>query len=128
MSRAWRPVAPNRGFTLIEVVAALVIFAVGVLMVIRLSSALGTQMTYSGARSTLAVLANESLDSLQATPFDSLDVGTLLDTIVVQGRPYGRLLTVTAVTPMLTRIDVALTPLEGAGPAHALTSYSSAAW
>jgi prepilin-type N-terminal cleavage/methylation domain-containing protein len=128
LTRSWRPPAAARGFTLIEVVAALVIFSVGVLMVIRLSSALGTQMTNAGARSMLVVLANEGLDSLQATPFDSLDAGTTLDTVLVQGRTYARLLTVTAVTPMLSRIDVALTPLDGAGPTHSMTSYSAATW
>jgi prepilin-type N-terminal cleavage/methylation domain-containing protein len=128
LTRSWRPPAAARGFTLIEVVAALVIFSVGVLMVIRLSSALGTQMTNAGARSMLVVLANEGLDSLQATPFDSLDAGTTLDTVLVQGRTYARLLAVTAVTPMLSRIDVSLTPLDGAGPTHSMTSYSAATW
>lgn len=117
-----------RGFTLIEVVAAFVIFSVGVLMVIQLASAVGRQMTYAGVRSTLVVLANESLDSLQALPFDQLNAGVDADTMLVQGTPYARTRTVTAVTPLLARIDVSLTPVEAAGPSHAVTTYSAEIW
>lgn len=118
----------NRGFTLIEVIAALVIFSLGVLMVIQVSSAVGRQMSYAGVRSTLVVLANENLDSLQALPFASLVAGVDADTVLVQGTSYARTRTVTAVTPMLTRIDIALTPVGGTGPSHSVTSYAAASW
>jgi prepilin-type N-terminal cleavage/methylation domain-containing protein len=64
------------GFTLIEVIGALVIFSVGVLMVIQVSGALGTQMRYAGIRSELAVHANQRLDSLHAEAFASVATGT----------------------------------------------------
>lgn len=104
------------------------IFSVGVLMVIQLASALSRQMSYAAARSTLVVLANESLDSLQALPFDQLAPGVDADTVLVQGTAYARTRTVTAVTPLLARIDVALTPVGATGPSHAVTSYSSEVW
>jgi prepilin-type N-terminal cleavage/methylation domain-containing protein len=116
------------GFTLIEVIAALVIFSVGVLMVIRLSGGLGVQMRFAGTRSELVVHANERLDSLEATPFASVVAGTTADTLSVQGIEYECTVTVTSVTAVLKRIDVSLAATGGEGPAHAVTSYLSAVW
>jgi Tfp pilus assembly protein PilV len=117
------------GFTLIEVVGALLIFSVGVLMVIQVSGALGTRMRYAGARSEIVVLANERLDSLAAEPFASLAPGTTTSTIAAEGMTFQRSVTITSVTPLLKRIDVSIVPTAGgSGPSHAVTSYSSAAW
>lgn len=116
------------GFTLIEVVAALVIFSMGVLMVLRLSSASGTRMRYAGVSSALAVLATERLDSLDATPLATLVAGTSADTLVVEGIAYERAVTLTALTPILARVDVVLSPVGGAGPVHQVTSYLSEVW
>lgn len=121
-------VARRRGFTLIEVLGALVIFSVGVLMVMQVGGALSTQMRTAGARSQIVVLAHASLDSIEATPLDSLTVGTVLDTVVVQGWSFQRTMTVTSVTPILSRVDVTVAPSGGGGPSHAVTSYTSAVW
>jgi prepilin-type N-terminal cleavage/methylation domain-containing protein len=106
---------PKGGFTLIEVVGALLIFSVGVLMVIQVSS-------------EIVVLTNERLDSLEAAPLASISAGTVADTVSVRGLSYERLVTVTSITAVLARIDVSIAPVEGAGPSHAVTSYTSAAW
>jgi prepilin-type N-terminal cleavage/methylation domain-containing protein len=119
---------PKGGFTLIEVVGALLIFSVGVLMVIQVSGALGTQMRYAAIRSEIAVLANERLDSLEAAPLAAISAGTVADTVSVRGLTYERLVTVTSITAVLARIDVAIAPVGSAGPSHAVTSYTSAAW
>jgi prepilin-type N-terminal cleavage/methylation domain-containing protein len=119
---------PKGGFTLIEVVGALLIFSVGVLMVIQVSGALGTQMRYAAVRSEIVVLTNERLDSLEAAPLASISAGTVADTVSVRGLSYERLVTVTSITAVLARIDVSIAPVEGAGPSHAVTSYTSAAW
>ncbi|MEX0836819.1 MAG: prepilin-type N-terminal cleavage/methylation domain-containing protein [Gemmatimonadota bacterium] len=116
------------GFTLIEVVAALVIFSVGVLMVIRLSTASTTQMRYAGVSSALALRAAERLDSLEAEPFASLTPGTDADTFVVSGLSYARVVTLTSLTPLLARVEVALTPVDGQGPTLATTSYVAETW
>ncbi len=116
------------GFTLIEVVAALVIFSIGVLMVIRLSTASSTQMRYAGVSSALALRAAERLDSLEAEPFASLSTGTESDTFVVSGLDYERVVTLTRLTPLLARVDVTLTPVDGQGPMLATTSYVSEIW
>ncbi len=117
----------NSGFTLIEVIGALVIFSVGVLMVLQLSGALGTQMSYAGGTSQLAVLANERLDSLEAEPFASLTPGVETDTVTVDGVSYERVVTIASLTPLLARIDVSLTPIAD-GPTYAVTSYASTVW
>jgi Tfp pilus assembly protein PilV len=116
------------GFTLIEVVGALVIFSVGVLMVMQVGGALTTQLRYAGARSEIAVLTSEQLDSISATPFDSISAGTTVDTVNVQGWTYQRSVIVTSITPVLAKIEVALAAIGSGGPSHSVTSYTSAAW
>ena len=116
------------GFTLIEVIGALVIFSVGVLMVLQVSGALGIQMRYAGARSALAVLAAERLDSLGALPLASLTPGTTVDTITAAGLDFETTVVITSVTPVLSKIDVSLVSVSGQGPSHSVTSYASAPW
>ena len=116
------------GFTLIEVIVALVVFSTGVLMVIRLTAALGTQLNHAGATSEIVVLANERLDSLEATPFDSISAGTSADTLSIMGVPYQRVVTITEVTPVLYQIVVAFSPTGDTGPSYSATSYTSATW
>ena len=116
------------GFTLIEVIGALVIFSLGVLMVIQVSGALGTQMRYAGTRSELVVHANERLDSVAAEPFASVSPGTSFDTLTIQGAEYECTLTVAMISPLLKRIDVTLAATSGEGPSHAVTSYLSGSW
>lgn len=118
-------VGSRTGFTLIEVIGALVIFAVGILMIMQVSGALTTQMRYAGIRSEIVALAAERVDSIESAPFDSVDAGTVEDTLTVQGWTYVRTVTVTEVTPVLARIEVGLARAEGRGPSHAVTSYTS---
>lgn len=126
--RCSRPSRAGSGFTLIEVVGALVIFSAGILGVMRVGSSLTTQLRYSGARSEIVVLANEQLDSIESMPFDSIMAGTVEDTVNVQGWVYQRVVTVTDLTPVLARIDVSIQRTDSVGPSHALTSYTSAVW
>ncbi|MDH3272133.1 MAG: prepilin-type N-terminal cleavage/methylation domain-containing protein [Gemmatimonadota bacterium] len=116
------------GFTLIEVIGALVIFSVGILMVMRVGGALTTQMRYAGVRSQIVALASERLDSIESAPFDSIVAGTEEDTVTVQGWSYRRRTTVTALTPVLARIEVGMFRVDSLGPSHSVTSYTSAPW
>ena len=127
-TRSWVSARGNRGFTLIEVIGALVIFSVGVLMVVQMSGGIGARMRYAGARSELVVFANERLDSLEAEPFTALTPGTSLDTLIAEGISFQSSVTITAVTPVLRRIDVAIAPLGTSGPSHSVTSFASAVW
>ncbi len=121
--------APSRGFTLIEVLGALVIFSLGVLMVIQLSSALSARMNYAARTSAIVARAQERLDSLEALPFDSLAAGTDADTLTIRGVRYVLTAEITEVTGLLYQIDVELAPfVAGAGPAFSATSYATAEW
>jgi prepilin-type N-terminal cleavage/methylation domain-containing protein len=125
---SWSIEGTAGGFTLIEVIGALVIFSVGVLMVMQVGGALTTQTRYAGTRSELVVLANERLDSIAALPLASITTGTTDDTVAVQGWSYQRVVTITVLTPVLARIDVTLARVDGAGPAYSVTSYTSDVW
>jgi Tfp pilus assembly protein PilV len=115
------------GFTLIEVIGAFVIFSVGVLMVIRVSSVSGIQMRYAGVSSELAVRAGERLDSLDAAPFGSLVMGEQTDMFTASGLQYQRSVTLTQITPLLARVDIEITPVTQ-GPTYTMTSYVSETW
>jgi hypothetical protein len=110
------------------VVGAFVIFSVGVLMVIQLSSATSMQMRYAGVSSTLALRAAERLDSLEAEPFSGLTPGTVDDVLVVSGLSYDRSVVLTLLTPVLMRVEVTLEPSDGEGPSYQATSYLSEVW
>ncbi len=97
-------------------------------MVKRLTAALGTQLDHASQTSEIVLLANERLDSLEATPFDSISPGTSADTVTVLGRSYQRVVTVTEVTPVLYQIVVALSPTGDTGPSYSALSYTSATW
>lgn len=127
---ACRGSGPSRGgFTLIEVIGALVIFSLGVLMVIQLSGALSSQMEYAAKSSELVALGQERVDSLESVPFASLTVGSSQQAITVRGAGYTLTATVSTVTGVLKRIDVTLAPVTaGMGPSHTLTSYAAAEW
>ncbi len=81
-------VKPSRGFTLIEVVAALLVSSVGVLMVLGLTGALSVQLTQAARGSKVAVTVQNSLDSLQQAPYDSLEVGARKDTLLLLGEAF----------------------------------------
>jgi len=119
-------VPPGGGFTLIEVIGALLIFSAGVLMVLRITASLSRQMDRAAVTSELVVRTQEWLDSLEATPFDSLDAGMRADTVTIRGQPYVRSATVTAVTGLLYRVEVGVVPEAGGEPSYGATSYSSA--
>lgn len=119
----------REGFTLIEVIGALVIFSLGVIMVLRLTTALSEQMEYSAKTSEIVVRAQERLDSLEALDFASLAVGTADDTVTVLGTSYVRTASITKITAILYQIDVTMAPsLTGAGPTYSATSYAAAEW
>ena len=102
---------------------------VGVLMVIQLSGALSKQMTRAAISSEIVALAHERLDSLEALEFDSLKVGTVADTVVVQGHSYSRSVSITKMTGLLIEIDVTLSPSDSlSGPGYTATSYAASVW
>jgi prepilin-type N-terminal cleavage/methylation domain-containing protein len=123
------PCTPSRGFTLIEVIAALVIFSLGVLMVIQVSGSLSQRLEWAATASEIVVVAQERLDSLETVPFASLAPGTWVDSLTVKNRFYIMTTTVTQFSVMLKQIDVSIAPGPSvSGPSHSTTSYVADAW
>lgn len=116
------------GFTLIEVIGALLIFSLGILMVLQITGSLSRQMDRAAVTSELVVRTQEWLDSLEATPFDSLGSVARADTLSIRGQRFVRSAEVTAVTALLFRLDVSVAPESGGGPAYTAISYSAARW
>lgn len=109
------------GFTLIEVVAALVIFSAGVLVALRLTMALGRELANSATRSELEVQVQARVDSLVAVPWPRLEAGTHSALLVVRGRPFRMTIRVVPVTPRLREIRVEATPDPPPGPGYSAT-------
>lgn len=118
----------DSGFTLIEIVAALLLFSLGVLMVIGMSGGLGTQIQYAAISSELVVVAQERLDSLETEPPESLVLGTDVDTVAVGGRSYERSVTISRYSPLVREIVISLESVTGSGPSYSATSYVSSNW
>ena len=112
--------------------AALLIFVMGVLMLLRLSAAMTAQLEYSGITSELVVIAHEQIDSLAATPFDSLVAITVQNDFLVGAVEieYTKTVTVSLVNALLYQIDVDLSLKDTLawGPSYAVTTYSAGSW
>jgi hypothetical protein len=113
---------------LIEVLAALVVFSVAVLLATSLTSALAVQMRYSAVRSEIASHAQSWLDSIAILPYDSVPVGTVSDTMVVQGSAYSANLTVLQLQPRIREVQVSLAPVSPPGPQYRIVTYVVAPW
>ena len=107
---------------------ALVIFVIGVLMVLRLSAAATNQIEYSGTTSELIVMVHEVIDSLQATPFDSLQAKSEEGVVTIRGIKYVGTLTVSLTNPLLYRIEVDVSPEVPPGPSYSVTTYLAGTW
>ena len=111
---------------------ALLIFVMGVLMVLRLTSAMTNQLEFSGISSELVVIAHEQIDSLSATPFDSLEVKTEENDFKVGAAEieYTKTVTVSLVNPRLYRlyVDVSLKDTLAWGPRYSVTTYTAGTW
>ena len=124
--------SPCGGFTLIEVMCALLVFVMGVLMVLRLSAAMTTQLEFSGITSELVVVVHEQIDSLVATPFDSLEANTVAVDFKAgkQEIEYTRTVTVSSVNRLLYQIEVGVSLKDTLawGPSYSVTTYSAGSW
>lgn len=100
--------ASTRGFTLVEVMVALVILATGALAVTQLSLSVAVLMQQSTAKTELIAHAENKLEEVQARDFDELVAGTEADTVSVRGRPYVRRITIAAPNTRTREIRVEL--------------------
>lgn len=117
-----------RGFTLIEVTAALLIFTVGVFAALQVSQALSERLRHSALRTRVASAVQERVDSLRAEGYSGVTVGGGSISTTFEGRGYGVTTAVSQYSPLVRQITVAAAPSSGTGPSHSLTIYLSQPW
>ena len=121
--------ARRAGFTLIEVIGAVLIFSMGVLMVLKITSALSQRAEYAAVTSTINVMGQQRIDSLSVVTYASVLVGTTTDTVTVRGIQYRRQLVVTQYSPLVKKLDLTLGPLvAGSGPTYDASTYLRDTW
>lgn len=116
------------GFTLIEVLGALVVFSAGILMLLGLTGVLSLQVSLSAQRSEVSVEVQNRLDSLLSVPYDSLGLGSRSDTVVFQGRTFVRTQMVLQAAPLVREVQVTLKPEVGTGPEAAASAFVQHPW
>jgi prepilin-type N-terminal cleavage/methylation domain-containing protein len=119
----------RRGFTLIEVIGALLIFSVGVIMLLQITNSLAERLEWAALNSLITAEGRERLDSLDALDYTSLPVATDIDTLSFRGISYRLTQQVTQFTALVRRAQVTLQPLGTAeGPTFQASVFSSGAW
>jgi len=118
----------RRGFTLIEVVGALVIFSVGVLVLLNLTGVLSSQLNRAGKSTSVAIAVQNRLDSLQQVPYDSLILGSSEETIELLGEPFLRRQLIVQATPLVREVQVTVEPVDGRGPELTASGFVSRRW
>lgn len=129
------PRATGGGFTLIEVIGALLVFSVGVIMLLQITTSLSRQLEYAALNSLITAEGQERLDSMNALAFSFLATGTVQDTMTIRGVQYGRTQTVTpcpctggSPSVLTKKVYVSLVPLTGTGPSFTATGYVADLW
>ncbi|MFH1762622.1 MAG: prepilin-type N-terminal cleavage/methylation domain-containing protein [Gemmatimonadota bacterium] len=118
----------RRGFTLIEVIGALVIFSAGVLVLLNLIGVLSLQLNRAGKSTSVAVAVQNRLDSLERVPYDSLIPGSFGDTIDLRGEPFLRRHLIVQATPLVREVQVTVEPVDGRGPELTASAFVSRLW
>ncbi len=116
------------GFTLIEVIGALVIFSMGVLMVMGLGGTLSLQMERAALRSELALVGQERLDSLELVDYAALTVGTTTSSTSIRGETYTWSVTVSDSTAVVRHVAVSGVPSSGSGPSFKGSAFVDRVW
>jgi prepilin-type N-terminal cleavage/methylation domain-containing protein len=106
----------RRGFTLIEVLGALVVFSVGVLMVTSMTSSLSERMRYASLRTAVTIVGQERLDSLALVDYDSASPGVTTGRMTVLGEAYDCRIAVSQDGVVTRRVRIDLDPVDGSGP------------
>ena len=99
--RPHRSPRAREGFTLIETIIALVILTIGILAVATLSSTSIWQVRRGQDLTNAALAAQQVMEQITDTPFDSVVVGSHSDTVTVGTIPYTVVWTVADVTDSL---------------------------
>lgn len=116
------------GFTLIEVIGAVVVFSAGVLIVAHLTGLLSLQLEWAATKSELVALAQERMEQLEDQPYDDVPVGTTVDTLEIRGKEYIRTVEVTQTSVLVREIAVSVVPDRPPGPRFGASTYVVRSW
>ena len=116
------------GFTLIEVIGALLIFSMGVLAVMNLTGTLSIQMQRAALRSELAVVGQERLDSLELVDYTNLTLGTTTSSMSIRGETFTWSLTVSDSTALFRHLKLTGSPADGLGPSFSGATFVVRSW
>ena len=115
----------NRGFTLVEVMVALVIMAVGALALTHLSLSVAVLMRQSGEQTELIAVAENRLEGIQARAYADIAPGIEIDTLSLSGARYEERITITAPNARMRKIRIDLQAATGDRQYSALTYVSA---
>jgi len=116
------------GFTLIEVIGALVIFTMGVLAVVLVTDTLSVRMERAALRSELALVGQERLDSLELVDYVDLTVGTTTSSASIRGETYTWKVMVSDSTALIRHVAVTGIPSSGSGPSFSGSAFVNRPW
>ena len=118
------------GFTLIEVIGALLVFSLGLIMLLSITRSLSQRLEWAALSSLITAEGQERVDSLSAVAYGSLAVGTDTDTMTFRGVSYSRVQTVTQYTPLVRQAAVTIEPLSDSvsAPSFSATVFVSDPW
>ena len=116
------------GFTLIEVMVALVVFSVGVLSVIQITGVLSEILERASLRSEIVIVGQERLDSLELIPYASLTLGTTVDTLQLRGTEFVCTTLISQPSLLVRQIDLSLVPGTPPGPSFSGSTFVPLPW
>lgn len=111
----------ERGFTLAEVLVALLVLSVGLLAVAQAAGTAALMVRQSGHYAEVVAHAEEALDSVRAAGYPSNPPGVVVDTIRIRDAAYVRRLTTTNDGMRSRRIEVQVLGSDGRRGYSALT-------
>jgi prepilin-type N-terminal cleavage/methylation domain-containing protein len=128
-ARRYEVLGPSAdGFTLIEVIAALVIFTMGVLSVVLVTDTLSVRMERAALRSELALVGQERLDSLELVDYVDLAVGTTTSSASIRGETYTWNVIVSDSTALIRHVAVTGIASSGSGPSFSGSAFVDRPW
>jgi hypothetical protein len=113
---------------LIEVIGAVLIFSIGVIMVLNITSALSRRTEWSAIASTLNVMGQQRLDSVFVLTYSTVTAATTTDSVTVRGVRYQRQLAITQSTPLVKKVELTLTAVSGSYPSFDGITYLRDTW
>ena len=119
----------RNGFTLIEVMAAMVLFMGGVLMMLELTGNLAAQVERSALITEVASIARAQVDSLEALGYGALSAGSTAATVTLRPNlDWTVTRTVSQYSPLVKQVTVSVDPSGHSGPARSVSLWVADAW